>query len=257
MASALTPTLTRPVAVLERKGEGGTFDGRARVYGARDAHGTLLHSVAKPGAPETIPTFTSVPVADLIETLRANPASHSVLEYNGSDHFTPWILQRSAKLKLRKLSGSGGVLGEITDVAKDGGRGRKVQGGRMLMYGAHQVEVGRGASVAVPGRAKAWAARYNPSGARADVDDGTAVGKKRHSAMRAVAAHAGALERLEAALLPEAAAARRAIADGCDAGAEFRVDSTDAEGQPTKSAGMSLSLTHGCADWGSFFTLCP
>jgi len=87
--------LERPVAVLERKGR--TFLNPAKVYGARDAHGALLHSDAKPGAPETIPTFKPVPVADLIETLRANPTSHSVLEFNGSNHFDPWILKRSLR----------------------------------------------------------------------------------------------------------------------------------------------------------------
>ena len=87
--------LERPVAVLERKGR--TFLNPAKVYGARDAHGALLHSVAKPGAPETIPTFELVPVADLIETLRAKPTSHSVLEFNGTNHFDPWILKRSLR----------------------------------------------------------------------------------------------------------------------------------------------------------------
>ena len=159
----------------------------------------------------------------------------------------------SRKLKLLNLSSSGGVRGEITDVAKAGGRGNKVQGGRMCMYGAHMMEVGRGTSVTVPGRAKAWATHYNPSGARADVDDDSVMGDARHDAMQLVAAHAGALERLETALLPGAGAARRAIANGCDPDEEYRVASKDAEGEPSKSTGMSLSLTHGCAG----HTPCP
>ena len=87
--------LDRPVAVLERKGK--TVLNPVKVYGARAASGELLHSVAKPGAPETIPTFKLVPVADLIETLRANPISCSVLEFNGSNHFDPWILKPSLR----------------------------------------------------------------------------------------------------------------------------------------------------------------
>ena len=87
--------LKRPVAVLERRNR--TFLNPAKVYGARDALGALLHSVAKGGAPETIPTFVPVPVAELIETLRTNPISHSVLEFNGYNHFDPWILKRSLR----------------------------------------------------------------------------------------------------------------------------------------------------------------
>ena len=150
----------------------------------------------------------------------------------------------SRKLKTKKLADSKGLKGEITDVAKPTGRGNKTQGGRMCMYGAHSRRAS-GPAEKVPGKAEKWPVHYNPSGARADVDDGTEMGGKRHEAMQAVAAHAGALERLETELLPEAGVARRAIADGCDPNAEYRVASKDAEGEPSKSTGMSLSLTHG------------
>ena len=79
--------LGRPVAVLERQGS--TFLDPAKVYGARNAHGELVHSDAKPGAPETIPTFKLVDIADLVEMLRVQPTSHSLLEFNGSNHFDP------------------------------------------------------------------------------------------------------------------------------------------------------------------------
>ena len=85
--------LQRPVAVIERKGA--TFLNPARIYGARDADGGLIHTVAKPNAPETIPTFKLMPIADLLETLRTSPASCSVVEYNGSNHFDPWGLKPS------------------------------------------------------------------------------------------------------------------------------------------------------------------
>ena len=87
--------LERPVAVLERKGR--TFLDPVRIYGARDANDALLHSDAKPGSPESIPTYKLVPIAELIETLRANPTSHSVVEFNGSNHFDPWILKHSLR----------------------------------------------------------------------------------------------------------------------------------------------------------------
>ena len=53
--------LERPVAVIERKGK--TFLNPVRIYGARDANGALIHSTAKPNAPETVPTFKLVPFA--------------------------------------------------------------------------------------------------------------------------------------------------------------------------------------------------
>ena len=77
--------LERPVAVIERKGK--TFLDPARVYGARDADGALLHSIAKPNAPETVPTFKFVAFANLVGHLRTNPISCSVVEFNGSNHF--------------------------------------------------------------------------------------------------------------------------------------------------------------------------
>ena len=85
--------LGRPVAMLYRKGR--TFLNPVKVYGARDTNGRLVHSDPKPGAPETIPTFKLVSMADLMETLRADPISHSVIEFNGVNHFDPWILMQS------------------------------------------------------------------------------------------------------------------------------------------------------------------
>ena len=53
--------LVRPVAVIERRGK--VYIDPARIYGARDADGTLCHSEAKPGAPETVPTYKLMPLA--------------------------------------------------------------------------------------------------------------------------------------------------------------------------------------------------
>ena len=78
----------------------------------------------------------------------------------------------SRKLKKKKLSDSKGIRGEITDVAKPKGRGSKSQGGRMCMYGAHSRRAS-GPSDKVSDKAEKWPDHYNPSGARADVDDGT------------------------------------------------------------------------------------
>eukprot|EP00966_Prymnesium_polylepis_P245943 5689167-Prymnesium_polylepis.1 len=51
--------LGRSVAVIQKSGR--TFLDPVRIYGARNADGALVHSEAKPGAPETVPTFTIMP----------------------------------------------------------------------------------------------------------------------------------------------------------------------------------------------------
>ena len=87
--------LERPVAVIERKGK--TYLDPARAYGARDADGALLHTLSRPDLPETVPTYKLVPIAELLETLRINPTSCSVVEFNGSNHFDPWTINASLR----------------------------------------------------------------------------------------------------------------------------------------------------------------
>ncbi len=193
-------------------------------------------------------THVYVPMAACSDMLE--PARHALLVAADarfeSDSAADGHRAGSRKLKLKKLSDSKGIKGEITDVAKPTGRANKSQGGRMCMYGAYARRAA-GPSEKVSGKAEKWPDHYNPSGVDVDADDGTEVGGARYCAMQAVEAHAGALERLEAALLSEAGVARHMIADGCDPDGQYRVASKTAEGEPAKSTGMSLSLTHGCA----------
>ena len=79
--------LGRPVAMLHRRGR--MFLNPVKVYGARGTNGRLVHSDPKPGAPATIPTFNLVSMADLMKALRADPTSHSVIEFNDVNHFDP------------------------------------------------------------------------------------------------------------------------------------------------------------------------
>jgi hypothetical protein len=44
-----------------------------------------------------VPTLKLVPIAELVEQLRANPLACSVIEYNGSNHFDPWLLKPSLR----------------------------------------------------------------------------------------------------------------------------------------------------------------
>eukprot|EP00966_Prymnesium_polylepis_P292426 6753506-Prymnesium_polylepis.1 len=117
--------LGRGVAVIQKQGR--TFLDPVRIYGARTAGGALVHTVAKPGAPETIPTFTLMPIATMIETLRVNPIAVSVVEYNGKDHFNPWIL----KPALRKAANAAAAaaLAARPEVAATASVAGGVQGG--------------------------------------------------------------------------------------------------------------------------------
>lgn len=89
--------LERPIAVVERSGT--SVLNPVRVYGARDASGALIHSIAKPNAPETVPTYKLKPLADLVEQLRAEPKSCSVIEFDGINHFDPWLVVKEVATK--------------------------------------------------------------------------------------------------------------------------------------------------------------
>ena len=90
--------LGRPVAMLHRRGR--MFLNPVKVYGARGTNGRLVHSDPKPGAPATIPTFNLVSMVDLMKALRADPTSHSVIEFNNVNHFDPWILMQSVRCRV-------------------------------------------------------------------------------------------------------------------------------------------------------------
>ena len=99
--------------------------------------------------------------------------------------------------------------------------------GTMLMVGAHR-RGSAGTAEEVPGCVRAWADRYNPSG-------------KQHSAVtESVLESARSASKLERELVPEAAAARRALAEILDPDKKFRVTEGDAE-----STAFSMSLTTG------------
>ena len=99
--------LERPVVVIEKMGK--TFLDPARVYGARDATaGELIHSVEKPGAPETVPSYEMLPIADLLAKLQSSPTGYSLVEFNGSTHFNPWLLKPSLRRALIKETIAGG-----------------------------------------------------------------------------------------------------------------------------------------------------
>ena len=88
--------LERPVVVIEKMGK--TYLNPARIYGARDATtGELIHSVERPGAPETVPSYELLPIADLLAKLQSSPTGYSMVEFNGSNHFNPWLLKPSLR----------------------------------------------------------------------------------------------------------------------------------------------------------------
>ena len=86
--------------------------------------------------------------------------------------------------------------------------------GNLLQIGCHR-RYAAGAAEHVNGCAKEWPDRYGPSGDR-DGDDA-------QNAIAALSSHALALGALEAAIAPEAAAARAAVAERLDPEAKFRI----------------------------------
>ena len=66
------------------------------MYGARSG-GTFIRSKPLPGKPETIPSWTSLPFADVCTQLAANPRSFSVLDYNGTNHFDAFVFGEKRK----------------------------------------------------------------------------------------------------------------------------------------------------------------
>ena len=64
----------RQVAVLALNEEG-TYVNPARVYGLRDG-AELRRTPAKGGSPETIPSWTGVPIENLLESLRSHPEAY-------------------------------------------------------------------------------------------------------------------------------------------------------------------------------------
>ena len=85
-------TLGRPIAVVQRLGS--QYLDPVRIYGARDASGSLcLNPQGRPSAdpPDSPPTFVNFSFTDFVGLLHSSPRSLSVVEWNGSNHFTPWI----------------------------------------------------------------------------------------------------------------------------------------------------------------------
>ena len=114
--------LERPVVVIEKMGK--TFLDPARIYGARDATtGELIHSVEMPGAPETVPSYGMLPIADLLAKLQSSPTGYSLVEFNGSNHFNPWLLKpslRKAVIKETVTAAATADLGVESDDHADG-----------------------------------------------------------------------------------------------------------------------------------------
>ena len=73
-----------------------------------------MRTSGKGTAPVTIPAFKCMPLAMLLEKLRASPTAYSLVEYNGSNHFNPWIL----KPALRKAANAAAAAALATHPAE-------------------------------------------------------------------------------------------------------------------------------------------
>ena len=92
----------RTIAVLE-KAYGGILD-PIKLYGARDASGALVRSIAKAGKAETVPSWTTATFDELIEMLRKAPHRFSLLEYNGFREFQTTRVPRTIHMILELLA---------------------------------------------------------------------------------------------------------------------------------------------------------
>ena len=78
--------LDRPICVLEKKNELEYYD-PVRIYGLKE-NGSLKRTAAKPGKAETIPSYHTVPIAQVLDMLKT-PKTMSLVAFNGVNHFDP------------------------------------------------------------------------------------------------------------------------------------------------------------------------
>ena len=89
--------LDRPVIVIERARN--NFLNPARIYGARAANGELRQSAPRTNSPATLPSWFILPFNELVAMLQADPRCASLVEYNGTNHFDPWLLAKKKSSK--------------------------------------------------------------------------------------------------------------------------------------------------------------
>ena len=87
--------LGRQVAVLE-KAHGGYLN-PVKIYGARDNEGALVRSAARPGKPEHAPSWVNAPFDELVARIEAKPCAYSLIQYNGTNHFSPFVREVAAE----------------------------------------------------------------------------------------------------------------------------------------------------------------
>jgi hypothetical protein len=162
----------------------------------------MLHVYVPPG-------FESEAFATASSALAAAANARFASELEGNTF-------RSSRLPPSNMLGEG-VVSE---------RGSKSMGGTMLVYGAHHRRA-RQPCEKVPGYSLVWPDRYAATS-----------GTLNTSAIAAINTHALALGALEAELMPEAAAARLALANEIDLDARFRVVEGDAS-----CSGLAVTLS--------------
>ena len=107
----------RNVAVLALNEEG-AYVNPARVYGLRDG-AELRRTPANGGSPETIPSWTGVPIDTLLESLRSHADAYSLLKYNGSNHFDPFLFDSCTaapgEVATEVVAGDLGAMSDVED----------------------------------------------------------------------------------------------------------------------------------------------
>ena len=114
----------RQVAVLALS-DAGSFEDPARIYGQRSGSELRL-TRATSGLPQTVPVYFLVPIDTLLEQLRANPGSFSLVRYNGTNHFDPYLFDATTaaagETATEVVAGDVGAIDDVEEEAPPAAR---------------------------------------------------------------------------------------------------------------------------------------
>ena len=118
MVFATAVTLGRPIIVLERIG--GNMRTPIKVYGARSKGCLRLTNPRRKPQMGTLAAFILHNFEEVLEMMRqAHHTPCSVMEWNGSDHFDPWVMARTASGEESGEQESGEGEGEEEEEEED------------------------------------------------------------------------------------------------------------------------------------------
>lgn len=98
---AIAILLERPIAVITKKKDkqdNSVYQDLVVIYGQRDAETNKLLPLDE----ENTTTYKLAPFDDVMQTLADNPIAYSVIEWNGSTHYSAWVLNQEERKEARE-----------------------------------------------------------------------------------------------------------------------------------------------------------